>query len=104
VKATSKTKEKLDLEHLTIIDESAVPGKPVRYTPYREILKRVKRGKALVISDEQFNIDNFRTGVRRLQKRGEFTKLVMRQQKGTDGIRRLYVINPSEEEKQQGTR
>lgn len=98
VKATSNTKEKLDLEHLTIIDENDVPVKLQRYTPYREMLKRVRKGKALVISDEQANIDNFRASVLRLQRRGEFTKLVMRQQKGTDGIRRLYIINPSAEE------
>lgn len=88
---------RLDLKHLTIIEETEVP-KPVRYTPYRALLKRIRKGKALVLLNEEVNINTARAGIRRLQKNGEFKRIVMRQMKGKDGIMRLYVINPSEEE------
>jgi len=94
----SKKRKGINLKNLTIIDASDVPAQPKRYTPYRELLKKIRKGKALVISDEEMNIDSARGGIRRLQKKGEFTKLTMTQRKGEDGIRRLYVINPSEEE------
>ena len=89
-------KTKLNLKHLTIIEESEVP-KPVRYTPYRALLRRIRKGKALVLSNEELNIGTARAGIRRLQKRGEFKHIVLRQARGKDDIIRLYVINPSEE-------
>lgn len=88
----------INIKSLTIIDESQVPAKPKRYTPYRDILRRIRKGKALVISDEEVNIDTARASIRRLQKQGEFKKLIVTQRKFEGGIRRLYVINPSEEE------
>jgi hypothetical protein len=94
----------IDLEKLKIIDESEVPAKPVRYTPYREILKRIRKGKALVISDEEMNIDTVRAGIRRIQRRGEFKRIIMAQRKREDGVRVLYVVNPSEEEMEKNPR
>ena len=93
-----KKRRGIDIKSLTIIDENEVPAKPKRYTPYREMLKRIRKGKALVISDGEIGIDTARAAIRRLQKKGEFSKLVITQRKGEDGIRRLYVINPSGEE------
>lgn len=87
----------LDLEHLTIIDAAEVPAKPKRYTPYRKMLKRIRKGKALVVSDEELNIDTVRAGIRRLQRKGEFKRMVVTQRKREDGTRVLYIINPSEE-------
>lgn len=94
----AKKRKGIDIKSLTIIDASEVPAQPKRYTPYREMLKKIRKGKALVISDEEINIDTARAGIRRLQRKGEFTKLKMTQRKAEDGIRRLYIINPSEEE------
>jgi len=94
----NKERKGIDIKNLTIIDASEVPAQPKRYTPYRQMLKKVRKGKALVISDEEINIDAARAGIRRLQKKGEFTKLKMTQRKAEDGIRRLYVINPPSEE------
>ena len=87
----------IDLKHLTIIEESEVPAKLVRYTPYREMLRRIRKGKALVLSDEEINVGTLRAGIKRLQKKGEFKRIIVRQMRGSDGIKRLYVINPSEE-------
>lgn len=87
----------LDIKDLKIIDEDEVPAKPKRYTPYREIFRRIQKGKALVISDEEIGVDTARAAIRRLQKKGEFAKLIVTQRKGEDGIKRLYIINPSEE-------
>jgi len=87
----------LDIKDLKIIDEGEVPAKPKRYTPYREILRRIRKGKALVISDEEIGVDTARAAIRRLQKKGEFAKLTLIQRTCEDGIKRLYVINPSEE-------
>ena len=61
------------------------------------ILKRIRKGKALVLSDDEVNIDTARASIRRLQKQGEFKKLIVTQRKFESGVRRLYVINPSEE-------
>jgi len=93
-----KKRRGLDLKRLTIIEEIEVPAKPIRYTPYREMLKRIRKGKALVISDEEMNTNTVRAGIRRLQKRGEFKRIVLRQMKDKDGVLRLYVINPAEKE------
>jgi len=90
-------RKELDLTHLTIIEEGDVPAKAVRYTPYRALLKRIRRGKALVLSDAEVNTNTIRAGIKRLQKKGEFQKIIMRQMTGKDGIKKLYVINPSEE-------
>jgi hypothetical protein len=89
-------KKKLDMDNLTFVDEAQVPVKRVRYTPYRDILKRIKKGRALVISEDQVKIDTFRSGVLRLQKKGEFKSYYTRAHTGTDGKRRLYIVNPSE--------
>jgi hypothetical protein len=89
----------LDPKNLKIIEEEEVPAKPQRYTPYREVLGRIRKGKALVISDEEISVDTARAAIRRLQRKGEFKKLVLSQVKGQDGIKKLYVVNPSEEEK-----
>ena len=94
-------KKKLGLSKLTFIEESEVPVKPVRYTPYRDIMRKIKKGKALVVSEEEVNIDTFRAGVLRLKKKGEFKNYFVRAQKGTDGIRRLYIVNPSETKTEQ---
>jgi len=96
----TKKRGEIDIENLTIIDESEVPARPKRYTPYRVMLKRIRKGKALVVSDEEVGIDTARASIRRLQKKGEFTNLVVTQMKGEDGIRRLYIINPSEKEEE----
>lgn len=94
------TQKKIDLKHLTIIEESEVPAKPIRYTPYREMLKRIRKGKALVLSEEEVNVSTIRAGIKRLQKKGEFKRIIMRSMKDKDGIIRIYVINPSEEKEQ----
>lgn len=96
-------KKELDLKHLNIIEESEVPDKPIRYTPYRVLLKRIRKGKALVLSEEEINVVTVRAGIRRLQKKGEFKRIVVRQMKDKDGILKIYVINPSGE-KEQGIR
>ena len=96
-------KKGIDLEHLTFIDATQVPAKAKRYTPYRELLKRIKKGKAVVISEEQMNIDTARAGVRRLQEKGEFKKMTMVQRRQPDGKRVLYIVNPSEEETEKKT-
>jgi len=93
-----KKRSGIDFENLTVIDESEVPAKPKRYTPYRKLLKRIRKGKALVLSEEQISIDTARAAIRRLQKKGEFMNLTVTQRKNEDGIRILYVINPSEKE------
>lgn len=91
-------KKGIDFEHLTFIDEGQVPAKAKRYTPYRELLKRIKKGRALVISEDQANIETTRAGVRRLQEKGEFKRIQLVQRTETDGKRVLYIINPSEQE------
>lgn len=91
-----KRRKGLDPKNLEIIDQSDVPAKPKTYTPYREILGRIQKGKALVISDEEIGIDTVRAAIKRLQRKGEFTKLIVTQRKRNDGTRRLYVINPRE--------
>jgi hypothetical protein len=92
------TRKGIDIKNLTIIDESAVPAKPVRYTPYREMLKRIRKGKALVLSEQEVNIETARAGIKRLQEKGEFKNFEIRQMKLADGSRRLYIINPSAEQ------
>ena len=97
-------KKGIDLEHLTFIDATQVPAKARRYTPYRELLKRIKKGKAVVLSEEEVNIDTARAGVRRLQEKGEFKKITMVQRMRPDGKKVLYIVNPSEEpEKEKAT-
>ena len=93
----SKKRKGLDLENLTIIDAEQVPAKPKRYTPYRDVLRRIRKGKALVLSEEEVSIETARAAIRRLQKKGEFTKLTVTQRKSANGTRKLYVVNPSEE-------
>ena len=87
--------KKLDLDNLTFVDEAVVPTKRVRYTPYRDIVTRIQKGKALVISDKEVNVDTFRAGIVRLQKKGEFKQLALRQSKDAEGTRILYILNPS---------
>lgn len=90
-------KKGIDLESLKFIDASEVPTK-VRYTPYREMLKRIRKGKALVLSQKNVNINTVRAGIQRLQKKGEFKKITTIQRRLENGEMVLYVVNPSEEE------
>lgn len=90
-------KKGVDLENLKFIDASEVPTK-VRYTPYREMLKRVRKGKALVLSEKNVNINTVRAGIHRLQKKGEFKKITTVQRRLENGEMVLYVVNPPSEE------
>ncbi len=90
-------KKGFDLQNLKFIDASEVPAK-VRYTPYREILKRIRKGKALVVSEKDANINTVRAGIQRLQRRGEFKRIIMLQRKLENGEQVLYVVNPSDEQ------
>jgi len=85
----------IDLKNLPIIDESEVPDKPKRYTPYRELFKRIGNGKALVLTDNDVNLTTARAALRRLQRKGEF-KQMMATQRTVEGKRTLYIINPSD--------
>ena len=89
----------IDLNNLQIIDESEVP-KTYRYTPYREMLKKVKKGKALVFdpSEVGIRISTVRAAIRRLQKKGEFKNIEL-SQRTVRGKQFLYIINPSDNEK-----
>jgi hypothetical protein len=91
-------KKGLDTEHLTFVDATEIPAKARRYTPYREILKRIRKGKALVVTEKDANINTVRAGIKRLQRKGEFKKIRMMQRKQEDGMQMLYVVNPSDEE------
>lgn len=95
-------KKGLDLENLKFVDASEVPSK-VRYTPYRELLKRIRKGKALVISEKDVNINTARAGIQRLQKKGEFKRIITVQRRMVSGERVLYVVNPSEGETEKKT-
>lgn len=90
-------KKGIDLENLKFVDASEVPTK-VRYTPYRELLKRIRKGKALVLSEKDVNINTARAGIKRLQKHGEFKRIMTQQRRLANGEQVLYVVNPSDEE------
>jgi hypothetical protein len=89
----------LDLENLKFIDATEVPAK-VRYTPYRDILRRIRKGKALVVSDKDMDINTMRAGVQRLKNKGEFKWIILVQRTMDNGEQVLYVVNPSNEEKE----
>lgn len=89
-------RKRIDLKNLTIIDESEVPDKPKRYTPYRELLKRMGKGKALVLTVDDVNLITARAAIRRLQRKGEFKQMVVTQRTVGDK-KKLYIINPSDE-------
>jgi len=90
-------KKSIDLENLKFIDANEVPAK-VRYTPYRELLRRIRKGKALVLSEKDVNLNTARAGIQRLQKKGEFKKITTMQRRLESGEMVLYVVNPGEEE------
>jgi hypothetical protein len=90
-------KKGIDLENLKFIDANEVPTK-VRYTPYRELLKRIRKGKALVLSETDVNINTARAGIKRLQKHGEFKRIIAMQRRLENGEQVLYVVNPPSEE------
>jgi hypothetical protein len=87
----------INLENLKFVDASEVPAK-VRYTPYRELLKRIRKGKALILSEKDVNINTARAGIKRLQKKGEFKRITMVQRRMVSGEQVLYVVNPPDEE------
>jgi hypothetical protein len=93
----------LDLDKLTIIDASQVPAKARRQTRYRDLLKKLKKGKAIVITDNEANIDTIRAGIRRQQEHGDFKRISLAQRTNEQGVRVLYVINPSEEQTEEKT-
>jgi len=86
----------VELRNLSIIEESEVPATYRRYTPYREILKRIGKGKALVLSEDEVSLDTAAAALRRLQRRGEF-KNFRATRRTIDGKKHLYIINPSGE-------
>lgn len=92
-------KSALDIANLTVVPEEVVP-EATRYTPYREILGSIKKGYAVVLSSEDVNLESVRGGIRRLQRRGEFKNIVMRPTNEPNGIKKLYILNPSEKKKQ----
>ena len=89
-------KKGIDFNNLTIIDAKEVPAKARKRTPYHKLLSSIGKGKALVITSEEANLDTIRAGIRRLQKRGEFKHITVTQRTKRDGKRILYIINPNE--------
>ena len=89
---------RIDLDNFPIIEASDVPKTSARNTPYREMLKRIKKGKAMVIDPKATNlrITTVRAAIRRLQKKGEFKQLEI-SQRTMNGKQILYIINPSDE-------
>jgi hypothetical protein len=92
----------INLENLKFVDASEVPAK-VRQTPYRELLKKIRKGKALVVSENDANINTVRAGIQRLQKKGEFKRITTVQRRLPSGEVVLYVVNPSDEELEKKT-
>jgi hypothetical protein len=90
--AMSKKHKGLELNQLKIIEISDIPDMS-RPTPYRELAEKVPIGKAIVVTDEEINIDSVRTGIQRLQKNGEFKDIVMKQ-RTVDGLRHLFIMKP----------
>jgi len=90
-------KKGIDLENLKFVDASEVPVK-VRYTPYRELLKRIRKGKALVLSEKDVNINTARAGIKRVQSHGEFKRIITVQRRLVSGEQVLYIVNPSDED------
>jgi hypothetical protein len=90
-------KKAIDLENLKFIEASEVPAK-VRYTPYRELLKRIRKGKALVLTEKDVNINTARAGIKRVQSHGEFKRIIIQQRRLANGEQVLYVVNPPDEE------
>jgi hypothetical protein len=88
----------LDLDKLRIINAQEVPARATRATPYHELLKRISKGKAVVITEKEANIHTIGAGIRRQQKRGEFKRIILTQRRGEDGVMVLYIINPSDED------
>lgn len=88
-------KSALDITNLTVVPENVVP-EATRYTPYREILGSIKKGTAVVLSSEDVNLESAKSSVRRLQRKGEFNHIVLRQANEPNGIKKLYILNPSE--------
>jgi hypothetical protein len=90
--------QELNLDKLEIIDEQDVQAKVRKATPYRELLKRIHKGKAMVITENDANVRTIAAGVRRIQKRGEFKRYRLAERHREDGVHILYIINPSDEE------
>ncbi len=92
-------KSALDITNLTVVSEEVVPEAITRHTPYRDILNSIKKGTAVVFSSEDVNLDSARGGIRRLQRRGEFKHIVLRTAVEPNGVKKLYVLNPSDKKK-----
>ncbi len=88
-------KSALDINNLIVVTEEQVP-ETTRYTPYREILNSIKKGTAVVLSSEDVNIESVRGGIRRLQRKGEFKHIILRPANEANGVKKLYILNPSD--------
>lgn len=86
----------LDLEHLNLVPKDAIPPKSKVSTPYRELLKRIPKGQAAVLTEHDVSLDTAAAAIRRFQRRGEYQNFKVTR-RIVDGQKRLYVINKDAE-------
>ena len=92
-----KVKRKgLDFDNLNIISADEVPPKSRVHTPYRELLKRIGKGQALILTEAEVSLETASAAVRRLQRRGEFRDFKVTR-RTINGEKKLYIIHENKE-------
>ncbi|MCJ7559418.1 hypothetical protein MUO79_02215 [Candidatus Bathyarchaeota archaeon] len=87
----------LDLDHLNIVPKEEIPPKSRVSNPYKELLRRIPKGKAVVLTPHDVSLDTAAAAIRRLQKLPEFRDFTATR-RTVDGQTRLFIIHEDIEE------
>lgn len=87
----------MDDDDIEMIDEEDVPAKG-RGSYVVKLLKRIGKGKAMVLPDnDRYNFVTIRMVVRNLQRKGKFKQYEVTQ-RTKDGVKKLYIVHKKSSE------
>lgn len=82
----------INFGNLTIINTTEIPPPARAKTPYKEVLRQITKGQALVLTEKEVSLETAAAAVRRLQKRVPEFKDYNVTRRTVDGEKRLYII------------
>lgn len=83
--------EKIDINSLEFIPENEVPAPRATISSWMEIFKQIPKGEALIIKNTVRHPNTVRTALKKLQKNGLFSNLVVRVRED-----KAFIIHSSE--------
>lgn len=82
----------INFRNPNIIKADAIPPPSRASTPYKELLRKIDKGQALVLTDMEVSLETAAAAVRRLKRLPEFEDFTVTR-RTVEGQKRLYIVH-----------